>query len=131
MIVVLDASAALGIVLKKEKSGGYTESLADARAVIAPELCISEIANAAWKYYKYQRFTRAEAVSLAEDGIALVDQYIPVEGMWKEALRESITYDHPVHDVLYIICARRNDGVLFTYDKRLRQLCKEAGVEYY
>ena len=131
MIVVLDASAALGIVLKKEKNVRYTEFLADASAVIAPELCISQISNAALKYYRFHGFTRAEAVSLAEDGIALVDQYIPVEGMWKEALRESITYDHPVYDALYVICARRNDGVLLTNDERLRQLCKKTGVEYF
>lgn len=128
MIVVLDASAALEILLKKTESEKYSEVLMDANTVIAPELYLSEISNAAWKHHKLLHFTHAEAMSLAEDGIGLIDHFVPAKEVWKEALRESIAQDHPVYDALYVICARRNDGVLLTCDKRLKQLCKKVGV---
>ena len=129
MIVVLDASAALGILLKKEQSETYTDMLKEARTVMAPELYLSELSNAAWKHHKLPGFSDAQAMALAEDGIALVDQYVPANELWQEALRVSMMHDHPVYDAMYVICARRHGGVLLTYDQRLRQLCRRAGVE--
>jgi predicted nucleic acid-binding protein len=129
MIVVLDVSVALGILLGKEGSEKDAEVLTDANTVIAPELYLSEIANAAWKHHKLLHFTPAEAMSLAEDGIGLVDHYVPAQEVWKEALCESIAHDHPVYDAVYGICARRNAGLLLTCDERLKQLCRKLGVE--
>ena len=66
--------------------------------------------------------------ALATDGINLVDGYIPAADIWKESLREAINCNHPVYDCLYVVCARRNGGILMTKDKRLRQLCKKLKV---
>ncbi|MFP4383753.1 MAG: type II toxin-antitoxin system VapC family toxin [Spirochaetia bacterium] len=129
MIAVLDASAAIGILLRKKDGEKYFETLISSTTVIAPDLYISEITNVAWKHHKLQNFTHEEAATLAEDGIALIDQYIPTKDLWKEALRESINNDHPAYDAVYAICARRNDAVLLTYDKRLKQLCKKLKLD--
>jgi predicted nucleic acid-binding protein len=129
VIAVLDASAAIGILLKKKDGDKYFEALTSATTVIAPDLYIAEITNVAWKHHKILNFTHEEAATLAEDGIAIIDQYYPTKDVWKEALRESINNDHPVYDAIYAICARRNDGVLLTYDKRLKQLCKKLRVD--
>ncbi len=129
MIVVLDASAAIGILLKKKDGEKHFEALTSATTVIAPDLYIAEITNITWKYNKLLNFTHEESGTFAEDGIALIDQYFPTKDLWKEALRESINNDHPAYDTVYAICARRNDGVLITYDKRLKQLCKKLKVD--
>ena len=105
------------------------KNIETADIVIAPEIYISEISNTAWKYNKLANFTREESTSLAEDGILLIDKFIPILELWKEALRESINYDHPVYDFLYIVCARRNDGILLTKDVKLQKICKKLKIK--
>ena len=129
MILVLDTSAAIDVLLSAGDFENYKQELANANAVIAPEIYISEISNVAWKYQKLAGFTREESLQLAEDGVNLVDSYVPVAEMWKESLREALNNDHPVYDCLYVVCARRNDGVLLTKDRRLRQICDELKVK--
>ncbi|MBI9055952.1 MAG: type II toxin-antitoxin system VapC family toxin [Bacteroidales bacterium] len=129
MIIVLDTSAAVEILLKKEDSEKYRSKIAEADAVIAPELYISEITNVAWKYNKLAGFSHEESYELAQDGINIIDQFINSNDLWKEALREAMNNNHPVYDCLYIICARRNDGILLTKDKKLKQLCKKLQIE--
>ena len=129
MIIVLDTSAAIEILLKKEESEKFKKRIAEADAVISPELYISEITNVAWKYNKLAGFSHEECYELAQDGINLIDQFVNSKDLWKEALRESMYNDHPVYDCLYVICARRNDGILMTKDKKLKKLCEKLKIE--
>jgi predicted nucleic acid-binding protein len=129
MIIVLDTSAAVEILLKKEDSEKFSNKIAEADAVIAPELYISEITNVAWKYNKLAGFTHEESYELAQDGINMIDQFLNSKDLWKEALREAMNNNHPVYDCLYIICARRNDCILMTTDKKLKKLCKKLEIE--
>ena len=128
MTIVLDASAALDILLGKGHSRKYKRRVEEADAVIAPEIYMSEISNAAWKYKKMANFSHEDILSLAEDGINLIDYYIPAKEIWKESLREAINNDHPVYDCLYLICARRNDAILLTRDGKLKDICKKLKV---
>jgi len=129
VIVLLDPSAAIDIVLKKGNYNLFAEKIETADTVIAPELYISEIANVSWKYHKRAGFSHEEAITLAEDGILLVDTIIPVIDLWKEVLRESMINDHPVYDLLYVIAARRNDALVLTKDKRIKRICKKFAVK--
>jgi len=97
--------------------------------VLAPEIYLSEITNAAWKYNRIAGFSSGNSVSLAEDGINLIDQFISVKDLWKESLLEAINNNHPVYDCLYLICARRNNGVLLTKDKKLKNICSELRIQ--
>lgn len=129
MIIVLDTSAAIEILLNKEESDKYKKMITEADAVIAPELYISEITNVSWKYNRIAKFGHKECYELAEDGINLIDQFINEKDLWKEALREAMSNDHSVYDCLYVICARRNDGVLLTKDQKLKKLCKKLKID--
>lgn len=129
MIIVLDTSAAVEILLNKEESEKYKKVIVEAETVIAPELYISEITNVAWKYNKISAFKHEECYSLAEDGINLIDQFINTRELWKEALREAINNDQSVYDCQYLICARRNDGILLTKDQKLKKLCRKLKIE--
>ena len=129
MIIILDTSAAIDILLGKGNFENYQNLIEKADTVIAPEIYISEITNAAWKYNKIADFTHEESLSLAEDGINLIDQFVAVKGLWKESLREAINNDHPVYDCLYVVCARRNDGILLSRDKKLKKICEELRIQ--
>ena len=54
MIAVLDTSAAVEVVLKRESSALFTDFLAEADLVIAPTLLITEATNVFWKYPELQ-----------------------------------------------------------------------------
>jgi predicted nucleic acid-binding protein len=129
MILVLDTSAAVDVLLNAGEFEKYKQELEIADAVIAPEIYISEISNVAWKYEKLAGFAHEESLQLAEDGINLVDTYIPAADIWKESLREALNNDHPVYDCLYVVCARRNDGLLLTKDRKLRRICDDLKVQ--
>ena len=129
MTVVLDTSAAVDVVLQKEGCETFLHQIETANAVISPDIYIAEITNVAWKYHKLANFTHDQSVDLANDGLLLVDKFIPAIDLWKEALRESNIYNHPVYDLLYLVCTRRNDAVLLTRDKKLKILCQKLEIE--
>lgn len=52
MTIILDVSAAIQIVLKKEKANFFNEWYKKANWIIAPDLYISELTNVLWKYNK-------------------------------------------------------------------------------
>ena len=56
MISVLDTSAAVEVVLKRESSALFTDFLAEADLVIAPTLLITEATNVFWKYQKFSDY---------------------------------------------------------------------------
>ena len=129
MIIILDTSAAIDILLSKGDFEIYKTEIQKADTVLAPEIYISEISNVAWKYNKIAGFTHDQSLVLADDGINLVDYFLPVKEIWKESLREAMNNDHHVYDCLYIVCARRNDAILLSKDKRLKKLCKELQIQ--
>ena len=55
MIAVLDTSAAVEVVLKRESSALFTDFIAEADLVIAPTLLITEATNVFWKYQKFSK----------------------------------------------------------------------------
>jgi predicted nucleic acid-binding protein len=129
MTVVLDVSAAIEILLKKEKRELFDAEYRAAGWVIAPDLYVSELSNALWKYYKANALSHEECVQHVEDGIALIDDLFEAKELWKEALSESIKNNHSVYDMYYLILARRNDATVVTNDRRLADLCRSAKIE--
>jgi predicted nucleic acid-binding protein len=86
MIVVLDVSAAIEILLKKEKKELFDTHFQNAKWVIAPDLFVSEISNTLWKYYKAKQLSHEDCIQYVEDGLAMVDDFTEAKDLWKEAL---------------------------------------------
>lgn len=51
MIIVLDTSAAVEIVLQRQRAIFLGKNVVQADWIIAPTLFISEVTNVFWKYY--------------------------------------------------------------------------------
>jgi predicted nucleic acid-binding protein len=128
MILVLDVSAAIEIILQKDKKDKFNAVYEEASWVIAPDLFISEITNVFWKYHKARALTREECIQFSEDGINMVDDFIAAGDLWKEALGEGIKNSHSVYDMLYAVLTRRNDATLATNDLSLAQICKKMNI---
>jgi len=129
MIAVLDVSAAVEILLKKEKTQKFKTELARASWVIAPDLFHSEIANVLWKCYRAKIVNHEESLQLSEDGILMIDDFTSGSDLWKEALGEGIKYNHSIYDMFYAILARRNDAILITNDNKLAKVAEEMKIE--
>jgi len=90
--------------------------------VLAPELMLTEVANAIWKLQRAGQLKLIEPHALLADALELVDQIEPDRHLQVEALALACHLDHPVYDCLYLALARREAAVLLTADRRLQQL---------
>ena len=81
MIIVLDASAAVEIALKKERGKAFQEILLDSDLVIAPDTFPSEITNVFWKYGFYSDMELAKCENGIDYCLDLVDDYIHFDVM--------------------------------------------------
>ena len=130
MIAVVDVSGAVEILLKKEKAVKFNKTLQEAELVIAPDLYVSELTNAFWKYYTAKMYTKEECIELIQDGINYIDRFIDSKEIWEEAFCEGINNNHSIYDMLYMVTARRNSGILITNDSALAAVCKKNHVQF-
>ena len=108
MIVVLDASAAVEVVLKRKSASKIASYSSKADWVIAPMLFISEVTNVFWKYFKISELPIEICERCLEQAIALPDEYFSEKELYREAFMLSCTADHPVYN-----------GILLTLDNKL------------
>jgi predicted nucleic acid-binding protein len=128
MRLVLDASAAVRMVMRAEGADELLESVATATVVAAPSLYASEVANALWKYVKAGSLDAETALERHEESINLIDAFTPDWELTTEALSEATRFKHPVYDLLYAVLARRTGCAVLTMDERLRALLGQMGV---
>ena len=128
MRLVLDASAAVRMVMRAEDADGLLESVASATVVAAPSLYASEVTNALWKYVKAGNLDAETALERLEESINLIDAFTPDWELTTEALTEAVRFKHPVYDLLYAVLARRTGCAVLTMDERLRTLLGQMGV---
>jgi predicted nucleic acid-binding protein len=124
--VVLDASAVIRIMEGAPQAVPLQEALLQANLVVAPELMLTEVANALWRL---QRAGQLEADGLQERltrAAELVDHIEPDRHLQVEALALACHLDHPVYDCLYLALARREAAVLLTADQRLMALAAQV-----
>ena len=120
--IVVDASAVVRISEGAEAAAPFQEAVLKADLVLAPELMLTEVANALWRL---QRAGQLEVDGLQRRlirAVELVDVIEPDRHLQAEALALACHLDHPVYDCLYLALARREAAVLVTADQRLQQL---------
>jgi predicted nucleic acid-binding protein len=129
VILVLDASAAVEIVLQRDFAQRLAKAVREADWVIAPTLFVVEVTNVFWKYQKFVDYPYPDCERDIEQTIALPDQYINEIDLYREAFKLGCILDHPIYDMLYVVLARRNNARLLTMDKKLIMAAHKADVE--
>ena len=129
MTAVIDVSGAMEILLQKEKAEKFSKTLQESTLVVAPDIYVSELTNTLWKYYSAKILSEDECVQYIQDGISYVDNFIDSREIWHEAFSEGIKNRHSIYDILYLISARRNSGILITNDSVLAVICKKNNVK--
>ena len=127
-MIVLDANAAVAMVLGTEEGDALRMLMLEGEKAIAPDLFCSEVSNVFWQYRRSDKLGEDEARLASEYALSLVDEMRPAAPLMVEALNEAMRLEHPVYDMLYFVLARREGATLLTLDKKLVGLCQENGV---
>ena len=128
MRVVLDASAAIEVVLKRAKARRFAEVLAQAEAVLAPDLLISEVVNTVWKYHQFEKLSLSSSDRALQHAIGLVDVLVSCAELYREAFLLARTTRRPAYDMFYLALARREDASVLTMDVTLSRESQRQGI---
>ncbi|HXN49719.1 MAG TPA: type II toxin-antitoxin system VapC family toxin [Bryobacteraceae bacterium] len=128
MKLVLDASAAIEVLLGRGQAARLAAILGEADVVLAPDLFVSEVVNTVWKYHHFERLNLDACDRAIESALALVDNLVPSKDVYGEAFLLARTAHRPAYDMFYLALARREDAVFLTLDKTLRKEAEHQGV---
>ena len=123
---VLDASAAVRLILADPAATDLAERVGGAALVLAPELMLTELANTLWKLQRAQRLNDLDPQELLAEARELVDRLEPDRHLQAEALALACHLNHPVYDCLYLALARREAASLISSDRRLNALAERV-----
>lgn len=128
MIIVLDTSAGAEIVLRREHALALGEHVAGADWVVAPTLYVPEITNVFWKYFRFWNMPIEDCEKAIERAVALPDEYVHEEALYKEVFALACTTGRPAYDVYYLVLARRNNAYLLTMDASLQKCARDNSI---
>jgi predicted nucleic acid-binding protein len=118
--LVVDASVALKWFLADEPDADRALAIIrDGTALIAPDLLIAEVCNAAWRLAKLFRISEAQLDEIALMLPRFFGPFVSAAGLAGRAVAISGHLDHPVYDCLYLALAEAEQAVLVTADLRL------------
>ena len=123
---VLDASAAVRLILADPAAADLAEQVGGAALVLAPELMLTELANTLWKLQRADRLNELDPQELLAEARELVDRLEPDRHLQAEALALACHLNHPVYDCLYLALARREAASLISSDRRLNALAERV-----
>jgi predicted nucleic acid-binding protein len=127
--VVLDASAAVHIVLKGTHSSKLVENLEDVALVMAPDLYCSEVASSLLKYVRVGELTVDQAILRVERCIDFIGSLIPELTLAPEALVAASRSQGGVYDMMYAVLARRSGATVITMDRRFALRLRDMEIE--
>lgn len=128
MIAVIDASAAVEVILQRDSSETLMTLLAEAEWVIAPTVYVAEMSNVFWKYQNFTDLSQEDCENHLDASIALPDDLINDKELYREAFKLGCTLDHSIYDMLYLVLARRHNATLLTMDKKLLCNAQQSNV---
>lgn len=131
MMVVLDASAAVGITLMQPQAAPLITQLESAALVLVPDLFVSEVCNAFWKYRKAGLLDQEQAELALSMALELPDRIDSATACYQEAFALAVRHQHPFYDALYLVLARRHAAALLTIDKRLAVLAHSLEIQVF
>lgn len=128
---VLDASAAVHLVLNGPYAAQLVNRLEAATIVTTPDLFCSETANALWKYVRAGEIPLDLALTRLEQSLGLVDSLVPQRTLAAEALVAAARHQRSVYDMTYAVLARRSGSTVITMDRSFALALPAMEIESY
>jgi predicted nucleic acid-binding protein len=123
---IVDASVAFKWFVAGEPHG--TEALrlvGHGEALVAPDLLVAEVCNAAWRLLRLRRISRPQFDSIPGRLPRYFVELVGMAALAPRAAAIAVELDHPVYDCFYLALAEARWVPLVTTDARL--LAKLAG----
>jgi len=130
MIITLDCSAAIEFVTGRPQAKMIKNQLEKADFIITPSLFIYELSNVMWKYHSLNKTPKKILLPKISQGISLIDQFIPAEDIFEEAISLSWKINHPAYDSMYLVTAKRKNATLISIDEKLIHLAKKLDIGF-
>lgn len=128
MKVTLDVSAAVEMIMGRPKQQAIIDNLKKATWITTPSLYISEVSNVMWKYNSIQNYSAEKLTHKANHLVKLIDEFIPTDELYEEAISLACQLDHPAYDAMYLVASRRRNSTLITLDKKLIQAAQKVNI---
>jgi predicted nucleic acid-binding protein len=119
MTLVVDASVALKWFVGEDGSDRAVELLNSGEPLIAPDLVLAEVCNAAWKSLRRREIDRAQFDEVATDVTQVFQRLVPLDRLIRPAAALARELDQPVYDCFYLALAEAENLSLVTADRRL------------
>ncbi len=119
MSLVVDASVGFKWFLDNEPDADRALDLLRNGRLIAPDIVVAEICNAAWKSAQLGRISRDQVTAIARTVPAFFDDLVASAHLAARAVEIAEILDHPVYDALYLALAEIHEISVITADSRL------------
>ncbi len=126
MTLVVDASVALRWCFQLNGSDRAEQLLRSDDHLIAPDLVIAEITNAAWKFVIFDKLPAQFAISAVREVAKAFEELVPTSVLKDRALAIAVELRHPAYDCFYLALTERSASSLVTADDRLIRHCADT-----
>jgi predicted nucleic acid-binding protein len=126
MTTVVDASVVLRWCFQLAGSDRAEELLRSSDRLIAPDLVISEITNAAWKFVIFDNLAADAVTSAVREVTKAFEELVPASVLKDRALAIAIELRHPAYDCFYLALAEQRNAQFVTADERLIRRCADS-----
>jgi predicted nucleic acid-binding protein len=124
---IIDASAAIALIVESGRTADAVKIFASEAELLAPDVLIADITNGIWSHRRAVTIS-SEAVAAFIERLCTRVTIAPSVSLVREAFAISIELELPAYDTFYLALALRKSAQLATFDERLRQ--KVAGTKY-
>lgn len=120
MSLIVDASVALKWYLSDEPHAANARAILDAgETLIAPDIVIAEVCNAAWRGVRAGRIDQTQARAIARSMPRLFGALVGGSALAERGVEIANRLDHAVYDCFYLALSEARDVPLITADGRL------------
>ncbi|MGE0226718.1 MAG: type II toxin-antitoxin system VapC family toxin [Acetobacteraceae bacterium] len=126
MIRVVDASVALKWFIEEDGTAQAVALLRSGDTLIAPDLIVPEVCNAAWKALRAGLIHPSQQSAIAARLPSALDSLVPTGSLAPRASALAQMLDHPAYDCFYLALAEQQAATLVTADRRLLGRLKDT-----
>lgn len=118
MVVVVYASVAVKWYVAEAWRTEARNALASAAELIAPDIILTEVANALRRKVTEGTVTKEQALNALDDLPASFSRIVHAEQTLRAAFDLALSLSHPFPDCVYLACAIMNGANLVTDDRK-------------
>jgi predicted nucleic acid-binding protein len=123
MTLVVDASVALHWFFQGPERQRANAIIRSGEPLIAPDLVIAEMTNAAWGATVFHGMSKQQATDVVSEASRFFSELVPLGALKDRALAIAFELRHPVYDCFYPALAELRNITLVTADARLLRRC--------